>query len=256
MEIAKRTNIRVEHLRRLEAGGLEDLPDRAYARAFARAYAAELGLDPAAAIVSGDQAEPGPLNSSEHAARPEGVEAEDDQSLPALEGSRPGVLAPLAVLGSGVLVAAVLLAGGDPPPPAGPDRDVKTERTGGRQGDRSARGAPITPDQEFADPSAPNQPAPAPSLRVSSQPGVSVCILADGKPTAIDGKLAAGSTESLVGTEFTLVFPFGFDPEDIDATLAGERVRFIDTQGPSAAEVTEAGGTRAEVVDLPAAGCG
>jgi transcriptional regulator with XRE-family HTH domain len=256
MEIARRTNIRVEHLRRLEAGALEDLPDHAYARAFARAYAAELGLDPAAAIVSGGQAEPGPLNSSEHAARPEGVGAEDDRSLPAFEGSRLGVWASLAVLGSGALVAAILLAGGDPAPPARPDRDAKTERTRGRQGDRTGGGAPITPVQEFADPAPAREPAPAPGLRVSSQPGVSVCILADGKATAVDGKLVAGASESLKGKEFLLIFPFGFDPDDIDVTFAGERVRFVDTQGPSAAEITKAGGTRAEVVDPPAAACG
>ncbi len=49
-EVAERTKICLRHLRALEDGCLKHWPPGFYARAYARAYAAEIGLDPATVI--------------------------------------------------------------------------------------------------------------------------------------------------------------------------------------------------------------
>ncbi|HHY16191.1 MAG TPA: helix-turn-helix domain-containing protein [Firmicutes bacterium] len=50
-EIAEQTKIRTQFLVAIEEGRLEDLPDRAYVRAFLRTYARALGVEPASIML-------------------------------------------------------------------------------------------------------------------------------------------------------------------------------------------------------------
>jgi len=244
-EVAARTNIRVEHLRRLEAGRTE--PDPAYSRAFARAYAAELGIDPET-LLSGF--EPVPAVSAGDAQDP----ITRDRAPTAAGHPWPStlrLLAPVILIVAGVLVVTLLLAGGDPPADSGDEPAAEPRR------ERRGVAALPTPSQEFSFPTAPapNEAAlEAPGLRVSSASGVALCVLEAGKPSAVEGKLAAGEAKTIPGADFVLVFPLGFDPGDLRATLDGEKITFIDTQGPAAARITRPG--QAQVVPLPGAPCG
>jgi cytoskeletal protein RodZ len=257
VEVARRTNVRVEHLRRLESGALDDLPDDVYARAFARTYAAELGVREVTESLSA----PG-----QNVAAGNGSTPVADPTLPAprAPGSSALWALPLTLLGVGAIVAAVLLWGSDEASSPGgaaeqrPERASSNDRRKSENGDGRRPAALPTPAQEFppaAEQSREPESAPAGTgLEVSSKPGVAVCILSGEKATAVNGQLERGESKTLAGSEFTLVFPEGFDPSDIEAAYDGKRVDLIDTQGPSAVRISGPG--PAEVVELPPAPCG
>lgn len=260
VEVARRTNIRVEHLRALERGTAH-WPDPAYERAFARSYAAVVGLDPAAVV-----REPERLVPRGAAAVPPGDRAAGEE--PALASARPAPAPPAAdsrwlsaavpvLVAVGVLAVALVIAGGEPetterPEPSG----VASEREPRRGAARSVTATPVrSPAQELGGFPAARSLAPraeALELRLRSPTGIAVCVLADGELAATE--LPAGGTERLSGKDLRLVFPEGFDPEDLTANLGGQPITIADTQGPAAVRIRRNG--TADPVPFPPEGCG
>lgn len=259
-QAAQRTNVRAEHLRSLEAGDVERLPDAPYMRAFARAYAAELGI---AELVEPELPRRDPrqpsVGSVSQRRYDRGFEPTHSSLVePRGNGTRSiAVLAAFAVT-MALVVGAVALVTGDEASPPDQSADKPTRATGaegeGRRGtkagSRRSNGSPTRVPAVVL-------PLPEPAverdeLTVSSDPGLALCVLSDGEPTGIAGELKAGSSRTIAGSSFEFVFPAGFDPEDLKASFNGKPVEFIDTQGPFAARVDGPGTAKVTPPPVPA----
>lgn len=240
-EVAARTNIRVEHLRALEANP-RAWPDPAYPRAFARAYAVAVGADPSS-LVDAFAAAAAPMHK-------------DRQAEPQRSSKRWfwGLLAAGALLATaGVL----LLLDGDTEKRV----DRPEERSSGDRRERKSTSAGTrlgqlpTPLQEFGRPSEKPlaTPTPGEALRLASPSGITFCVISDGELIVDDG-LDAGGSVTVDGFSFDLIFPYGFDPEDLEASVGEDPIVIPDTQGASAVRIDPAAG-RASTIPMPPAGC-
>ena len=234
-EVEERTKIRTKYLRALESEDWEVLPSPAYARGFLRTYAQLLGLD-ADAVVDEFRRQ---------------VEAEPDSALaygfgePVLEGRRrPGGGEPgrwrggmLVVVGliAAVLVLAVIgIVGGE-------DEGGQGEGKRGARAERHERQRKQArkDEQNKQAPSQPSQEQQV-TLRLVLNSDLQVCLLGDGDQPLIDDQvLAAGSEEGpYEAPSFELRFPFGYDREQFELFLNGNRTRVPETQGPTAYAIT------------------
>ena len=212
-EVEERTKVRAKYLRALEEERWEELPSTAYAKGFLRTYANVLELD-AELLVDEFRRQ---------------VEAGA-----AATGQEPRRVAPLtATLAVIALVAAVVaviaLVGDDPDPePAPAGREAK-EGKGEKRDRRDQRDS----SGELV------------RLELRVRKPVEVCLLGAGRQELIDGQLlAAGSRDAFASERFQLRFPAGFDRDQIELELNGERARLPRVEGPARLEITPPGRVR------------
>jgi hypothetical protein len=233
----EQTKIRVRYLQALEDEHWDDLPSPAYAKGFLRTYAQWLGLD-AEALVDEfrRQVEGGTGGSAYPLARP----AQGHRRAPGRDGRGvpKAVVAIALVLGVvAALITIGLLTGGDDAPAPDPDRGGPAESTdrGGRGDNRDARSA--------------NDKTVVLELRVREP--VEVCLVGGGGEALIDRQvLAAGTEDEFERRRFELRFPGGFEPRQLEVTIAGESRRLPRATGPAAYEIVAP--KRVETVDPPA----
>lgn len=243
-ELAAQTNIRVEHLRTLEENP-SAWPDQAYPRAFARSYAIAVGIDPSeVADAFSQSADAWPKQSAPRRAEPR-------------RKRWPWATLAVAAVAAGIGVFALLDGGssGINKEPAG-EQDTKESASGDQRAVPERGAEPAAAPPPISDPPRGDALAPQPqesALRLSSPAGLTFCAIADGKP-AIETGLDAGDSEILRGSSFDLVFPYGFDPVDLEASVDGDPIVIPDTQGAAAVRI-DPEVAAAETIPMPTAGC-
>jgi cytoskeleton protein RodZ len=247
--IEDRTKIRTKYLRALENEEWDVLPSHAYAKGFLRTYAQSLGLD-GDALVDEYRRQ---VESTAPGAYPQTL------GEPVLEGGRPpgrgrgfwpwGAVVALVVVGVlAVLFVLGVLGDDDGERTRAERRADKRERVQERRQEQQR--------QERRQEERQEQQAPETlTMRLELASDVQVCLLgADDQPLVDDQVLAAGSVEGpYTSPRFDLRFPFGYDVEQFDLFLNGERTRVPEAQGPTAYRVTPP--ANLEQVEFPGPGC-
>ncbi len=218
-EVEQRTKIRAKYLRALEGEHWTELPSSAYAKGFLRTYAGVLGLD-------------AELLVDEYRRQ---VEARlDDEGRPLAEqvlehrrriGQEPRRLTPLtialaAVALIAIVVAVIAITGGDDDPQgrAQPGDNGKQRE---QQRDQSASSGELV------------------RLELRVRKPVEVCLLGAEKQELIDGQLlSAGTRDAFAAEHFQLRFPRGFDRDQIELELNGERAKLPRIEGPARLRIT------------------
>jgi cytoskeleton protein RodZ len=221
-EVERRTKIRAKYLRALEEEHWDELPSAAYAKGFLRTYAGVLDLD--AELLVDEYRRQVEVRLDEKG-RPLGEQVLEHRRRPGQEARRftPGtaVLAVVAVVA--VAVAVVAVAGDEE---GSPQREPAGKAGGPKHRERE------------------QQPASPPSgelvrLELYVRKPVEVCLLGAEKQELIDGQLlSAGSRDAFASEHFQLRFPAGFDRDQIDLELNGERAKLPRVQGPARLEIT------------------
>lgn len=228
--VEEQTKIRTRYLRALENEEWGVLPGHAYVKGFLRTYARLLELDGDALVdeyrrtVEGPQASPVPLG--------EGVlETRRRLREPGIPrgGPRRGLIIGGLVV---VIVAILLVLGLTSGEDEGRERERKADRkereekNGGRKGEKKGGRAK-------------EKPAPAPktvTMRlVANVDGLPICLLNAQNETLISGVFgSAGSEDTFESKRFELRFPQGYDVEQFDLFVAGEKEKLGETEGPAA----------------------
>jgi hypothetical protein len=246
--VEERTKIRTKYLRALEAEDWETLPSPAYAKGFLRTYSNLLGLD-ADAIVDEFRRQAESDLSEEHPY---------PLSEPLLEGRRrpggdggPGrspatwVAGALAAI---VLLLVVLAITGDDDGGGG-DRAAKRERQA-RQERQQERRRERRQERQTAQAQAERV-----TMRMEINSTVSVCLIGDGAQPLIDDQLLSpGAVEGPYrARRFELRFPTGYDRDQFDLFVAGERKRLPELTGPATFRIVAPG--RVSAVETPPEAC-
>jgi cytoskeleton protein RodZ len=220
IEIEQRTKIRVRYLRALETEEWDILPGPTYTRSFIRTYASFLGLDgerladdfrrmqedQLAAEHGGREARPLPV-------RP--IRADGERRLSG------GVIAAAAAL---VLIAALVAIG---------------LTIGDDSGSPSRQASGQIPKSGKKGQSAPAQPKPGVSIKLTATSEVWVCALAANGTAVVDGQiLQAGSSE---GPFRSGKFDLAFGNGGVELQVNGKPFKVQDTPSPVGYEVTSKG---------------
>jgi cytoskeleton protein RodZ len=249
--IEDQTKIRTKYLRALENEEWDVLPSHAYAKGFLRTYAQALGLD-GDALVDEYRRQ---VESASPGTYPQAF------GEPVLEGrGRPpgrdrGFWPAAAVIGLVVigLLAVLFLVGvigdDDGRRTQAERRADKRERVQERKRKQRRQEARRERRQER------QEAAGTVTMRLELSSDVQVCLLGEGdQPLVDDQVLPAGTVEGpYTAPRFDLRFPFGYDVEQFNLFLNGERTRVPETQGPSAFRVTPP--RRIQQVEFPGTGC-
>ncbi len=226
--VEERTKIRTKYLRALENEEWDVLPNPAYAKGFLRTYAQLLGLDADALV-------------DEYRRQVEAVRGESTYPVGerVLEHRRPlgesGPRSPVLVWAGAAVVAivGVLLVlglfGGDDNEPAQKNRHAKARAEKRAERRKEQR-------REQHQQAAAQQESQTVTLRLEMHSDVLVCLLGDEDRPLIDSQvLFAGDEEGpYVAKRFELRFPSGYDRDQFDLFLNGERTRLKETLGPAA----------------------
>lgn len=236
-EVEERTKIRTKYLRALEHEDWHVLPSPAYARGFLRTYAQLLGLDAEALIDEFRRQVESELPSGQPYTFREPVLERRRQPLP----GEPRGWGPWPVIGAVVLaaIAALLvigLIGGDDEGGRDGKRAAKQERK-----ERQERRERRERRRERREAAQEAQESSTVSLRLELASDVQVCLLGAGQeqPLIDDQLLSAGSEEGpYEASSFELRFPFGYDREQFDLFLNGQKRRVPETEGPTAYKIS------------------
>jgi hypothetical protein len=221
-EVERRTKIRAKYLRALEEEHWDELPSAAYAKGFLRTYAGALDLD--AELLVDEYRRQVEVRLDEKG-RPLGEQVLEHRRRPAQDARRftPGTIVLALVAIVSVAVAVFAVAGDEEESPA-PEPAGKAEGPKHREHEQQSS-AP--PSGELV------------RLELHVRRPVEVCLLGAGKQELIDGQLlSAGSRDAFASERFQLRFPSGFDRDQIDLELNGERAKLPRIQGPARLEIT------------------
>jgi hypothetical protein len=168
-------------------------------------------------------------------------------------GERDRNLAGVGTVAALVLVAVVGvllgigLLGGDDRDGRGGDR-ARAERLAEQRERKAAREREQRREQQA------EQSAQQVALRLDLNSDVQVCLVGDSGQALVDSQvLTAGTEESFEAGSFDLRFPSGYDREQFDLFLGGERARVPETQGPTAFRLTPP--AEIEQVTFPGLAC-
>lgn len=229
------TKIRLRYLSALEDERWEDLPSPAYAKGFLRTYAQLLGLD-------------GDALTDEYRRQVEGIEAQE--AYPLGEGvlerrRRPGepegprfprweVVAVIVASLVAALVGIGLLVGGDDSEQGPREKRAGKARPAGKGG--GSGGGKAKPEGEV-------------TLSLHAREAVEVCLTSGGRALIDRQVLAAGSRDEFRRPRFSLRFPTGFAPRQIELKLDGVERRLPPADGPAAYDIVAP--KRIEAVEPP-----
>lgn len=251
---SRKTNIRKRYLRSLEDEDLAGIPDPAYARAFLGLYCAALGLEAQELIPAWFEAAEGraaqPLPAPSEVARP---------SSRRPRRSLAWVVVPLATLAVGVALAIILTGGQSAEPGPAPSQAPPGARSpASGTADDSFRAiehqAGGDPRQGEAGGEAAERAPARFALGITASSPVRACLLGDGRALIPDQVLGRGFAKRFEAASFELIFPDGFDPDDLDLYAGGGALRLPDTQGPSALALSPPAETNE--IAYPSQGCG
>jgi cytoskeleton protein RodZ len=234
--VEEQTKIRTRYLRALEAEEWSVLPGHAYVKGFLRTYANLLGLDADALVdeyrrtVEGPQASPVPLGECVLETR----RRLREPGMPRGGPRRGLVVGALVLVIVGILLVLGLTSsedeGGDGKQAGkGAKKERKQDGKGEGNGGEKRKGGKPKP--------APGQNAKTVTMRlVANTDGLQICLVEAGsKQPLIDGVFgSAGSEDTFEGKRFQLRFPAGYDRDQFDLFVGGERARVSEEQGPAA----------------------
>ena len=255
VDVEQATKIRIKYLRALEAEEWDALPSPAYAKGFLRTYGKLLGLDADALVdefrrqvETGYEDQPfGPRQVSQRESR--------RSSQPNPSAGPPPMFPPIVpilvgvVIAIGLILAVIGLVGG-----SGEGGDDKADG-GGSQKQQSSNGQRSKQDRREARRERRRKQAAAQStVEVSIVSDVAICLLDESPTPLIDGSTQTAGTSAgpFEAKRFTLRFPDGFDPAQLELSLDGEATELTDASGPAAFRIEDGA---AEPVDPPPASC-
>lgn len=247
--IEERTKIRIKYLRALEGEDWEVLPNHAYAKGFLRTYAQLLGLDADALVDAYRRQVEAKTPGDEHLyPLTEPVLAGRRRLAPgggAGRGAGRGVPLGAIVLGVVALAVAAFFV-------IGTLGDDGGNRDGKRQNRAQERRADERRQERRKQASEP-QPTEEVALRLEIRQPVQVCLLGGAADPLIDSQvLAAGASESFQAKAFELRFPVGYDLEQFELFVDGERQSLEETQGPAAYKIASG---KVEPAPAPGSDC-
>lgn len=225
-EVEQRTKIRARYLRALEDERWAELPSAAYAKGFLRTYAGLLGLDAELLV---DEYRRQVEARRDEQGRPLGEQVLEHRRRP---GQQPRRITPLTVaLGVIALVAVVVAV------VALTREDEEPERSGPAPGAGNERKPERRPGQDAS--------GELVRLELRVEEPVEVCLLGAGRQELIDGQLlSAGSRDAFASERFQLRFPAGFDRDQIELELNGEKAKLPKVTGPARLQITPPGRVR------------
>jgi cytoskeleton protein RodZ len=218
--VEQRTKIRARYLRALEEENWEDLPSSAYAKGFLRTYAGLLDLDAELLVDEYRRQVEARLDEQ---GRPLGEQVLEHRRRPGQDPRRftTGTIVLASIAAVAVVAAVIAITGNDEDPAPQPRANHAA-----KQDDREREQEPASTGELVR-------------LELHVRKPVEVCLLGEEKQELIDGQLlTAGSRDAFASEHFQLRFPAGFDRDQIEVELNGERAKLPRIQGPARLEIT------------------
>lgn len=219
-DVEERTKIRARYLRALEEERWAELPSSAYAKGFLRTYADLLDLD--AELLVDEYRRQVEVRRDEEG-RPLGDQVLEHRRRP---GQEPRRVAPVTIVLALIALVAVVVAviavfgGDDDSEPARPAASGENARKAERERQPDSDGELVR-------------------LELRVRKPVEVCLLGAEGQALIDGQLlSAGSRDAFASESFQLRFPAGFDRDQVELELDGERARLPRIDGPARLRIT------------------